>query len=57
MKKTFDCVEMKRQGQARIQQETRGMTPQQLLDYWTKANNELLEHQRKAKERSQRRSA
>ncbi len=57
MKKTFDCVDMKRQGQERIQQETRGMTPQQLLDYWTKANNELLEHQRQAKERTQRRSA
>ncbi len=32
--KTFDCVEMKRRGALRIHEVTKGMTPQQKIDYW-----------------------
>lgn len=31
--KTFDCVEMKRQAQERIYEETKGMTTEQRLAY------------------------
>ncbi len=34
MKKTFDCVAMKRRGAARINRQTEGMTIAQQLIYW-----------------------
>lgn len=34
MKKTFDCVEMKRRGAARIHRETKGMSLEQQIEYW-----------------------
>jgi len=33
-RKTFDCVEMKRQGAARIHERLRGMTVEQQIAYW-----------------------
>jgi hypothetical protein len=36
-KKTFDCVAMKRSVQERVYAETRGLTPDQELDYFHKA--------------------
>ncbi len=50
MKKDFDCVEMKRKGQDRIREETRGMTREQLLEYWAKAEADLRDRQRRALE-------
>lgn len=50
MKKDFDCVEMKRKGQDRIREETRGMTREQLLEYWAKAEADLRDSQRRAHE-------
>lgn len=32
--KTFDCVEMKRRGAARIHERLKGMTLEQKIDYW-----------------------
>ncbi len=32
--KTFDCVEMKRQGALRIHEQTRDMTIEQKIAYW-----------------------
>lgn len=32
--KTFDCVEMKRRGAARIHERLKNMTLQQKIDYW-----------------------
>ncbi len=32
--KTFDCVEMKRRGAARIYERTKDMTLEQKIDYW-----------------------
>jgi len=34
MKKDLDCVEMKRKAQARIARETRGMSPEEELEYF-----------------------
>ena len=39
--KTFDCVEMKRRGAARIHRETKGMTLEQQIEYWRQRNEEL----------------
>lgn len=33
-KKEFDCVEMKREAQTRIYEETKDMTPDQEIAYW-----------------------
>ncbi len=35
-RKTFDCVEMKRRVQERIYEETKGMTPAELVAYFHK---------------------
>lgn len=43
MKKTFDCVEMKRQAQEAIRKETAGMTREQLLAYWADQHRKMLE--------------
>ena len=32
--KTFDCVEMKRRGAARIHERLKNMTLEQKIDYW-----------------------
>lgn len=32
--KTFDCVEMKREGARRVYEMTRGMTPEEELAFW-----------------------
>ncbi len=32
--KTFDCIEMKRRGAARIHQRTKDLTLEQQIDYW-----------------------
>lgn len=37
MKKTFDCVEMKRKAQNRIFEETRGLAPEEELAYFHRA--------------------
>ncbi len=34
IEKTFDCIEMKRKSQERIYNETKGMTPEERLDYF-----------------------
>jgi hypothetical protein len=44
--KTFDCVEMKRQGARRVREATAGMTPDQELAYWRDRDRALrLEQQ------------
>ena len=49
--KTFDCVEMKRQGALRIYEETRDMTREEELAYWRKQDEELRAAQQRAIER------
>ncbi len=41
MKKTFDAIEMKRQGALRIYEETKDMSLDQQLAYWRKHDEEL----------------
>ena len=44
--KTFDCVEMKRSGAARVQEAIAGMTPQQESQYWRDQTERLRKRQR-----------
>jgi hypothetical protein len=48
----FDCVEMKRRGAERVVVETAGMTPEQELEYWRTATEELLREQRELRVKS-----
>lgn len=51
--KTFDCVEMKRKGAEKVQQEIAGMTIEQELAYWQHGTDELRtlqRYRRKAKQ-------
>ena len=42
--KTFDCVEMKRKGAARIYEERKDMTMEELIEYWRKQSADFLKH-------------
>ncbi len=46
--KTFDCVEMKRRGAARVQEAIAGMAPQQESQYWRDQTERLRKRQRAA---------
>ncbi len=50
--KTLDCVEMKRQGGLRVQEDLRGLTVEQQVAYWKKRAEEMLDHQRRLKEKA-----
>jgi hypothetical protein len=43
--KTFDCVEMKRQGAEWVQKQIAGMSPQEELDFWKKQTQNLRRQQ------------
>ena len=49
--KTFDCVEMKRRGAARVREKLKDMTPQEQLAYWDKKTSELRSRQDKLRKR------
>ena len=44
-KKTFDCVEMKRKGAARIYETIKGMTPEQEKAYWQQVDEAFQKRQ------------
>lgn len=44
-KKTFDCVEMKRRGAARIYEQTKNMTLGQKIDYWRRRSQAFRSEQ------------
>jgi hypothetical protein len=50
--KTFDCVEMKRQGAAKVQAELEGMTREQRAEYWRRSSEEFRREQEQLRERS-----
>lgn len=54
-KKTFDCIEMKRQGAERVMAETRGMTFEEEVAYWKKKSGELRAFQERFREETKRR--
>ncbi|MCX6344683.1 MAG: hypothetical protein NT018_06380 [Armatimonadetes bacterium] len=47
-KKSFDCVDMKHRGAAKVQAKLAGMSYEQQLEYWRTRTDELLDFQRKA---------
>ena len=44
--KTFDCVEMKRQGAKRLYENTKDMTPEEELAYWQEQSRRLRDEQK-----------
>lgn len=56
--KTFDCVEMKRRGAARVQEAIAQMVPKQESQYWRDRTERLRKRQREIQsaERSDHRS-
>jgi len=47
--KTFDCVQMKRQGAEIIHERLKGKSLEQQLEYWQKGTSELKKLQKKIK--------
>jgi hypothetical protein len=43
--KTFDCVEMKREGSLRIHEETKNLTFDQKVEYWRQRSEEFMRRQ------------
>jgi hypothetical protein len=50
--KGFDCVEMKRQGAARIYEATKGMNLEQEVAYWRRRGEAFREEQERARQAS-----
>ena len=44
--KTFDCVEMKRQGAEALREKLEGMTPEDELEFWRQRTEGLRARQR-----------
>jgi len=60
MKKTFDCVEMKRKAQERIYEETKDMSREEELEYFHKAGERFrreLEALREKKNKARQKKA
>ena len=53
-KKTFDCVEMKRDGAQRLRERLAGMTRQQQLDFWRERTDALRRRAEAVRENSPR---
>ena len=49
--KTFDCVEMKREGAERVQKKLAGMTPEERLAYWDEKYEQLAQRQKQLKKK------
>ena len=43
--KTFDCVQMKREGAKHVQEMLNGMTPEEQAAYWKERTKEMLARQ------------
>lgn len=51
MKKTFDCVEMKRRGTERVHNQIANMTIEEQLAFWQERTELLRKHQQTVKMR------
>ena len=51
MKKTFDCVTMKRRGAEKIYKQIAGMTTEQELAFWQQRTDALKQRQRSIRNR------
>lgn len=47
--KTFDCVDMKREGAERVMKQLEGKSLQEQLEYWEKGTEDLKKFQNKLK--------
>ena len=47
--KTFDCLEMKRQGAEKVQQELAGMTLEEEIAFWRNGTEELKQRQKQVR--------
>ena len=47
--KTFDCVDMKREGAERVMKQLEGKSLQEQLEYWKKGTEDLKKLQNKLK--------
>jgi len=45
--KTFDCVELKRQGAEQVRRQIEGKTFDEQIEFWRKGTEELIKLQRK----------
>jgi hypothetical protein len=45
--KTFDCVEMKRQGAELLRQRLSGLTPEQEIEYWRQRSEQFEREQQR----------
>ena len=52
--KTFDCVNMKRQGAEQVMKQLEGMSLQEQLEYWKRGTEELKELQKKLRKANRR---
>jgi hypothetical protein len=52
-KKTFDCVEMKRQGQERLYELLKDMSVEEQIEFWKQRTAEMLEWQAELRARRQ----
>ena len=48
-KKTFDCVEMKRRGAARVYEKLKDLSLEQQVEYWLMRNEEMLRERDEAR--------
>jgi hypothetical protein len=51
-KKTFDCVDMKRQGAAALRRKLAGLSPKQELAFWQAEDRKLRERQERLRHRA-----
>ena len=49
-KKTFDCIQMKREVQRRLLEELSKLSERQQLDYYKQSHEQLVERQKKLRE-------
>ena len=48
-KKTFDCVEMKRRGAARVYENLKDLSSERQVEYWLMRNEEMLRERDEAR--------
>lgn len=53
MKKSFDCVEMKRRGAERVYEQTKNMTVAEEVEFWRRKSEALRREQERLQRRDQ----
>ncbi len=50
--KAFDCVELQHRGAALVQEQLKGLTPEEQLEFWRKQTEALRQQQQIAREKA-----